>query len=328
MAMVGARGARWLALGLVALLAGALGAYGAQAEEGHQVELIDDGRAELLITKNSTVRALLVERGILLGPFDEVNPPLDTEITHGMRIEIRRAIAVTLIADGQESEIHTVARTPREILSRLGIEVGPKDKVFPGVASRVRSGDRVRVIRIREEIAAQRQTVPPPTIQRLNRAAFPARYRVASAGTPGLVEIVYRVRFADGQLVQRTRIDRRILRPSRPRIVHLGHSYIPSRAALARRPSMIVEATAYAPFYGPGVGGITATGMRAQRGVIAVDPRVIPLGTIVYVEGYGTAIAADTGGAIRGRRIDVCLDTPREAYQWGRRWVRIWILGR
>jgi 3D (Asp-Asp-Asp) domain-containing protein len=328
MVMVRPRTARWLVLGLGALLVGALGATGLQAEEGRQVEVIYDGVRQTLITRSATVRDVLLERHIFVGPFDEVTPPVDTEITHGMRIEVRRAIPVTLIADGQESRIYTVGRTPREVFARAGIEVGPNDRVFPGIDDEVAPRERVRVIRIREEIVTERRTVPPPLIQRLNRDAFPLRYRVVSPGRPGRVEVVYRVRFADGQAVKRTRLDRRILQPSQPRIVHLGHAYVPSRAALRRLPSMLVEATAYAPFYGPGVGGITFTGMRAQRGVIAVDPRVIPLGTIVYVEGYGTAIAADTGGAIRGRRIDVCLDTPREAYQWGRRWVRIWILGR
>jgi 3D (Asp-Asp-Asp) domain-containing protein len=328
MVTVRTRSTRWFAPGIIALLVGAMAIPSVQAEEGHQVEVIYSGHRQTLITKSPTVRAVLLERRIFLGPFDEVTPPVDTQITHGMLIEVRRAIPVILIADGQESRIYTVGRTPREIFARAGIEVGPKDRVFPGIDDEVAPRQRVRVIRIREQIVTERRTVPPPLIQRLHRDAFPARYRVVSPGRAGRVEVVYRVRFADGQAVKRTRLDRRVLQPSQPRIVHLGHAYVPSRAALRRLPSMLVEATAYAPFYGPGVGGITFTGMRAQRGVIAVDPRVIPLGTIVYVEGYGTAIAADTGGAIRGRRIDVCLDTPREAYQWGRRWVRIWILGR
>lgn len=71
--------------------------------------------------------------------------------------------------------------------------------------------------------------------------------------------------------------------------------------------------------------GITATGLQARRGVIAVDPRVIKLGTRIYVEGYGTAVAADTGGAIKGNRIDVCFNTHKEAINWGRKKVKIMI---
>jgi 3D (Asp-Asp-Asp) domain-containing protein len=60
--------------------------------------------------------------------------------------------------------------------------------------------------------------------------------------------------------------------------------------------------------------------------VIAVDPKVIPLGTRVYVEGYGYAIAGDTGGAIKGNKIDVFITTKEEALKWGRRTVKIKIL--
>lgn len=83
-----------------------------------------------------------------------------------------------------------------------------------------------------------------------------------------------------------------------------------------------MESTAYGPFDGAQT-GITATGRRARRGMVAVDPRVIPLNSIVFVEGYGWAIAADTGGVIKGNIIDVCIEDSREVRQWGRRQVRV-----
>lgn len=67
----------------------------------------------------------------------------------------------------------------------------------------------------------------------------------------------------------------------------------------------------------------TATGRIAKFGVIAVDPRVIKLNTLVFVENYGFAIAADTGGAIKGNIIDVCLPTESQCRQWGRRKVKV-----
>lgn len=86
-----------------------------------------------------------------------------------------------------------------------------------------------------------------------------------------------------------------------------------------------MEASAYLPSDGGG-SGITASGMRAARGVVAVDPRVIPLGTKVYVEGYGEAIAADTGGAIKGSKIDLCMESYSEAINFGRRNVTVYVL--
>ncbi|MCR5177175.1 MAG: hypothetical protein K6C05_10045 [Anaerovibrio sp.] len=88
---------------------------------------------------------------------------------------------------------------------------------------------------------------------------------------------------------------------------------------------MEMEATAYIPSDGNG-SGITATGVVAQHGVVAVDPRVIPLGSKVYIPGYGVAVAADTGGAINGNRIDLCMNTYREAINFGRGTVDVYIL--
>ena len=88
---------------------------------------------------------------------------------------------------------------------------------------------------------------------------------------------------------------------------------------------MYVEATAYYPAVHSG-GAYTARGNRVRRGIIAVDPRVIPLGTRVYIPGYGEAIADDTGGAIKGNIIDIAFDTYNEAISFGRQNIEIYIL--
>ena len=72
--------------------------------------------------------------------------------------------------------------------------------------------------------------------------------------------------------------------------------------------------------------GVTATGLRARKGIVAVDPRVIPLGTKVFIEGYGVALAADTGGWIKGNRIDLCLETLEECYRYGRRKIYVYLV--
>ena len=86
-----------------------------------------------------------------------------------------------------------------------------------------------------------------------------------------------------------------------------------------------MEATAYLPTDGGGA-GITAMGIPARHGVVAVDPSIIPLGSRVYIPGYGEAIAADTGGAIYGDRIDLCMETYGEAINFGRRYVTVYVL--
>jgi 3D (Asp-Asp-Asp) domain-containing protein/peptidoglycan hydrolase CwlO-like protein len=72
--------------------------------------------------------------------------------------------------------------------------------------------------------------------------------------------------------------------------------------------------------------GITAIGLRARKGIIAVDPRVIPLGTRIYIPGYGEALAADTGGWIKGNRVDLCFESREECYRYGRRRIKIYLI--
>lgn len=90
-----------------------------------------------------------------------------------------------------------------------------------------------------------------------------------------------------------------------------------------------MESTAYTPHCN-GCSGFTATGINVKQNgrenIIAVDPSVIPLGTRVWVEGYGEAIAADTGGAIKGNRIDVLFQSKQKALNWGRKTVTVKIL--
>ena len=88
---------------------------------------------------------------------------------------------------------------------------------------------------------------------------------------------------------------------------------------------LTMEATAYLPTDGDGY-GITATGIPATYGVAAVDPYVIPLGSRLYIPGYGEAIAADTGGAIIGNRIDLCMESYDECMEFGRRNVTVYVL--
>jgi len=100
------------------------------------------------------------------------------------------------------------------------------------------------------------------------------------------------------------------------------------KTAVKAAAEFIVEATAYTPQESSS--GITAAGYNIRKNpnmkLIAVDKTVIPLGTKVWVEGYGEAIAGDTGGAIKGKKIDVLFPTTKQALQWGRKNVKIRVL--
>lgn len=98
----------------------------------------------------------------------------------------------------------------------------------------------------------------------------------------------------------------------------VADDYNTLKGGLDKIESMVLEATAYTH-----TGNPTRTGVMPSRGMVAVDPKVIPLGSKVYVEGYGWATATDTGGDIQGNRIDLFMETEAECWEFGRKNLKI-----
>ncbi len=180
----------------------------------------------------------------------------------------------------------------------------------------------------------ERRTTVPQTIHRLAIDLAPGRSSVIAVGRPGIVEV--RVRYAqrDGGAVHRSVLSSHVVRAAKPRIVAEGVGATPlskfeahgiTRMAYIARSAIEMLATAYTA-YCAGCDGMTAIGRRAGYGIVAVDPRVIPLGTRLYIPGYGFAVAGDTGGAIVGRRIDLGFNSQRDAVLFGRRAIEVYPL--
>lgn len=149
---------------------------------------------------------------------------------------------------------------------------------------------------------------------------------VVQEGAEGLDEVEEEVVYAAGNIVESHELSRNNISPMKPKIIRTGTldtESVPSHGQVKQMLTM--EATAYLPTDGGG-DGITATGVQAHHGIVAVDPNVIPLGTRLYIPGYGEAVAADTGGDIIGNRIDVVLEDYSSAIQFGRRTVEVYVL--
>ena len=116
-------------------------------------------------------------------------------------------------------------------------------------------------------------------------------------------------------------VEKKVVTAAQDKIVEVGPKNVVNGMSYSK--AISAKVTAYTP-YDAGCTGITATGTKAGYGTVAVDPRVIPLGSKVYIPGYGTAIAADTGGAIKGNKIDLCYGS--NANDFGRRSCVVYIL--
>ncbi|MBL8060059.1 MAG: G5 domain-containing protein [Chthonomonas sp.] len=166
----------------------------------------------------------------------------------------------------------------------------------------------------------------PHTVEyHFDRTLAPGRVRKNNDGQDGEVRTTIEiVQDNQGKEISRRQINVETI-PMKPAIIGMGkQGHATSRGSFTRSQVMVVESTAYTPSAGlKNPTFRTKMGLRAKYGVIAVDPRKIKLGTLCFVEGYGFAIAADIGSAIKGNKIDVCVPTLSEARRWGRRKVTI-----
>lgn len=180
----------------------------------------------------------------------------------------------------------------------------------------------------------ERRVLQPKTVTRFSILLAPGRSKLIARGAPGLAEV--RVRYAqrDGGPVRERVVSKTLIRKAKPRIVVQGITPAALAAfetrglaqmASVARSAIQMMATAYTAGSAGG-NGMTATGRHAGYGIVAVDPRVIPLGTRLYIPGYGMAIAGDTGGDIVGNRIDLGFDSLRGAMLFGRRDVTVYRL--
>ncbi len=234
--------------------------------------------------------------------------------------------AVTVTVDGQVQRVTSTAPTVSELLIELGVTLGDRDRTSPPLKTAVTDGLAVTVTRVTRREVVEQVTVPAKA-HVLAAPGYPAGYtKLLSKGQDGLVKRVVEVWGKDGQVSQRNVLRERVLVRMKPKIVLQGTLGDVNRGGGYHQPFRMV-ATGYAGgACGGSASGHTASGLKARRGVVAVDTRFIPLGTRLYVPGYGFAVAADRGSAIRGNRIDLCFDTYGEAIRFGRRSVQVYIL--
>ena len=232
---------------------------------------------------------------------------------------------VMLIADGKARQIETKKLTVQTLLHQEFIKLGKYDRCEPTLTSPVSDGMTVVITRVTCDTVTRKIELPAPTVTRWDDRLGNEPYVIAK-GQAGLAQETTVIWKKDGVVTLEWVQQQKVIRQPSPTVVVRGT--MPSRSGPRVKKVMMMDSSAYDPgplSCGPHANGYTATGVKATKGVIAVDPRVIRLGTRVYVDGYGPALAADTGGAIKGNRIDVCFDTRREALNWGRRKVMVLI---
>lgn len=300
----------------------------------HVVLFQSQGTQTQHVTASQTVGDFLKERGIAPGAQDYVHPGVDTPLVDNLVIDYSPAVPVKLITSRGTKTIVTTADDVGALLEEQGIHLGKSDIVRPSLADRIAANGTIRIARVVQWSTAEKQHVAQRTIRRIDFSLPPGTSKVIKPGQPGLTLTMVDYTQTDGKLHKRI-IARRLLRKPQARVIAEGVGTYAAIADFARhgleKTSYIASnalqmvATAYTAGCS-GCSGYTATGYRAGHGIVAVDPSVIPLGTKLYIPGYGFAIAGDTGGAIVGHRIDLGFDSLGDAMEFGRRPVKVYTL--
>ena len=305
------------------------------------ISVIVDGKSIEVITLKSNVNQILKTNNIALGAKDQITVSLDSEVKDGDKIYIKKAVNVKLKVDGKELNIQTAEKTVADMLKAENIVLSSEDKIIPSKSDSLKSGLQVQITRVNTDILQETKAINYSTEFKNSTELSKGVKKVIQAGKVGRKVITSSVVYENGKEVSRNLVSEKLKSKPVTQIVALGTVgvYSPSRGGDIRYTRKLkVRATAYDAGYtstGKSPGdpsyGMTSTGAMAERNpngysTIAVDPSVIPLGSKLWIDGYGYAIAEDVGGAIKGNHIDLFFSSSNEMWDWGSRSLNVYIL--
>jgi uncharacterized protein YabE (DUF348 family) len=283
-----------------------------------EVVIDDDGMSQSVTTGAETVSAVLDESGISLLNADSVEPELDAWLRPDMRIEISRADPVIVSVDGQFISQRTNFTRTAKIIEEAGVSLGELDYTIPGPDFEVVPGNIIRVVRVSEEFLFEDETIPYDSLFQGTDFLDLDQRAVIVPGEPGTLRRRIRVRYEEGVEVSRSVDGEWVEKEAVDEVTGYGTnvvvriletpdgSYEYWRVVRMRVTAYTASSSGKPPEH-PAY-GITASGVTAGTGVVAVDPRVVPFRSWVYVPGYGIGFAGDTGGGVKGRWIDLGYD--------------------
>ncbi len=296
--------------------------------------ITDEGREIESISSRPTIAEALREAALVVGPGDVVLPDPLAALEVDTNINILRAHAVTIALPEGHRVVYTLAPTVREVLDAEGIVLPEGAFVDPSFDTAITDDMRVRVIQLGSSADIEIEYIESSTVYEVDNSLEPGE-TLTVEGQDGIRTRRYAITYVDGVEVGRELIED-ILDPEPiDTVIYYTERTEeppprPSADVLVAGTPLRVYAVAYNaasagrspddPNY-----GITATGVRVTWGVIAVDPTVIPLGTKMYIPGYGYGVAADTGGGVKGYMID--LGYPDGVpIDWTSQWLEIYIV--
>lgn len=291
-----------------------------------------DGDYQILRTFCTETDDILEEANIELSIYDELleteNPAFYKDLT------IHRAFTVSLTCDGQRTFRKVTGGDVQTLLSLNGVTLGEDDLISNSLSDSLCEDINVTVQRVSYETVTEEVSIPFGTQQEQSQLIARGRTKLLQEGEAGVGQTTVENRYVDGQLQEVTLLEDIVLKAPVDEKVAIGVGTLLQTSRGDVRSSYYVDMTATAYTYGEGGswGDVTYSGKSVKVGYVAVDPRVIPLGSRLYITypsgkvAYGYAVAEDTGGSIKGNRIDLFFDSYQQCINFGIRKVRVYVL--
>lgn len=315
----------------ILLIASSVITMGFSKALSNDVNLIINGETKKVVTYSKNVEDFLETEGIEVKNTEEVVPGIKAEIEPGMDIVISSPKSY-YIKDGKKIQVtEALGETVAETLGNLNIDLNKHDVVTPALNSETTPGMNITIERVKKEVQTKEEEIPFEIKKIEDKNMYKGETQVVEKGEKGLKLSTIQNTFVNDEHVSVDVLKSEIKQEAKTEVQKVGTKETQAQAALGERKVKRVI-TMQATAYDPTAGSRTAMGTRARVGAVAVDPRVIPLGSKLYIESadgfpsYGYATAEDTGGAIKGNRIDLFYSTNSQALRFGRRNVKVYVL--
>ncbi|MBL8165605.1 MAG: DUF348 domain-containing protein [Anaerolineae bacterium] len=264
------------------------------------VTIDDAGEQTQIETAAATVGDALFEAGVTLYLADTVTPDLSSPITDALTISISRSQPLSIIADGVTLETRTQGTTVGDALADAGVALTGLDYAIPAENTPLIAGMTIRIIRVTEIVEVEQTVIPFESVLQADAELELDQQVVRQEGQNGIQQTNIRIRYENGVEISRTPEGSSVALAPINRVVAYGTRIVLRTLDTPEGPReywrvLRMYATSYHP---AALGGdnITATGRVLTKGIVGIDPKVIPYGTQLYVPGYGVGVAADTGG--------------------------------
>ena len=293
-----------------------------------------DKPAVKLLTTSPTIGEALLQAGYKIYLADTIRPSPGELVQAGLQVFINRSKPVALLVDGRRLKTRTYRSSVADVLADMHIVLYGEDRTIPALDTPLADNMEIRVVRVRRDVVIDQEVIPFDSRTEPDPTVELDQQGIGQEGVPGVHERRTLVTYEDETETKRELIADFVARQPQPKVYKYGtkivlRPLVTSSGVVQYWRVIHMLATSYSASTA-GVAtsaadyGKVRCGFAMRAGIVAVDPRIIPLGTNVYVDGYGVGNACDTGSAIQGKRIDLGYDDNN--LQMWYRWVNVYLL--